>query len=333
MCEIKKCGCNIPNNPVICVSYQEDHSCEDRNLAVSNTTDPTGYDRVTMITPEVNQISAYKEHLEFVNSPEPLSGIKKHSIIRFSQKWLNYISNIFKGKNIGTGVKIYKGSSIDNEDIFQEFRTLKSNITDIQLIENEDNIEIKLSNFGKYLDLVGTKIRLLSQDFQTLGEEELLISNINNLQQELEILQFQILNSTRDLKGFLKVEDTAPIEEGKYELIDIGSYDNLIPNIPYGEAIPTNTPIITEDNFYNYVFFDGTNYIHSKIEKQINTSSIMKFENSVFPLTGSNIQRTYNFKLWELKEGETAYSNDIPGISDKWQILGIKKSGDFSPLF
>lgn len=133
MCKDKNCGCNDPCKPKICISYVEDN-CADRKLITSNTTHPTGYENVTIITPEVNQISAYKDHLEFVNSPESLSNIAKHSVLRFSQKFLDFISNIFKGRNVGDGIPVYKGQSIIGLDTFQDFKTLKGsdsiNITD-----------------------------------------------------------------------------------------------------------------------------------------------------------------------------------------------------------
>ena len=133
MCKDKNCGCNDPCKPKICISYVEDN-CADRKLITSNTTHPTGYENVTIITPEVNQISAYKDHLEFVNSPESLSNIAKHSVLRFSQKFLDFISNIFKGRNVGDGIPVYKGQSIVSLDTFQDFKTLKGsdsiNITD-----------------------------------------------------------------------------------------------------------------------------------------------------------------------------------------------------------
>ena len=112
MCGIKKCGCNTPNSPIICMSYEENPNCEDRSLTVSNTSDPLGYSGVTMITPEVNQISAYKEHLEFVNSTEPLSGIKNHTVIKLSQKFFddfatpNYIREIPEPEIIALRLKL-----------------------------------------------------------------------------------------------------------------------------------------------------------------------------------------------------------------------------------
>lgn len=142
MCEIKKCGCNIPNSPIICMSYKENPNCEDRSLTVSNTSDPTGYSGVTMITPEVNQISAYTEHLEFVNSPEPLSGIKKHTVLRIAQSFIDGITGLisnFIGRNLGTGSKIYKGPKIEGENVIQEFRTLK-NSESVEFQEGTDDI-------------------------------------------------------------------------------------------------------------------------------------------------------------------------------------------------
>lgn len=129
MCEIKKCGCNTPNKPIICVTYEPNESCEDRVLTTSNTEHPTGYEDVSTITPEVNQISAYKEHLEFVNSPEPLSGIKKHTVLRIAQSFIDGITagiSNFLGRNVGlTGAaEIYKGPTTIGSTTYQDFRKI-----------------------------------------------------------------------------------------------------------------------------------------------------------------------------------------------------------------
>jgi len=132
------CGCSDPCIPITCVSYVED-SCADRNLIVSNTIHPTGYDNVAIITPDVNQISAYKEHLEFVNSPEPLSGIKGHSVLRLTAEFIANIGNIFRGRNVGVGAKIYKGTTTVGTDTFQDFKTIKTSES-ITVTEDTDEI-------------------------------------------------------------------------------------------------------------------------------------------------------------------------------------------------
>lgn len=143
-CKSIKCGCNNEMFPFICTNNQNIPSCEDRSLTTSNTTDPLGYSGVTMITPEVNQISAYKEHLEFVNSPEPLSGIKKHSVIRFAQKMLDYIANIFRGRNVGTGADIFKETTIGNLE-YKDFKRLKSTES-IDITPNSDDISFNVNS-------------------------------------------------------------------------------------------------------------------------------------------------------------------------------------------
>ena len=145
MCENKNCRCNDPCKPVICVSYQED-SCADRKLTTSNTEHPTGYNNVTIITPEVNQISAYKDHLEFVNSPEPLSGIKGHSVLRLTQSFINSILNIFKGRNVGTGEgKVYKGAATVGSDTFQDFKSIKSSES-VDIDNDTDEITVSVNS-------------------------------------------------------------------------------------------------------------------------------------------------------------------------------------------
>lgn len=79
------------------------------------------------------------------------------------------------------------------------------------------------------------------------------------------ILDDKITFSTSGTIDTLKIEDPIPSFVGKYELADIGEYENLVPIIPYGSSTPTSTPITTVDGFYNAVFWDGTNFTQIKI--------------------------------------------------------------------
>lgn len=124
MARIKNKNCNPPVK-YVCTTQIQDDSCEDRRLTASNTEHSTGYSNITIITPEVNQISAYKEHLEFVNSPKPLSGIKNHVVLRLAESFINTIANIFRGTNVGTGTDIYKGPRTVGTDTFHDFKRLK----------------------------------------------------------------------------------------------------------------------------------------------------------------------------------------------------------------
>ncbi|QIY82576.1 hypothetical protein HER18_02970 [Chryseobacterium sp. NEB161] len=70
------------------------------------------------------------------------------------------------------------------------------------------------------------------------------------------------------IKGVLKKGDPKPAPDaiGKYELADIGEYTNLVPIIPFGGTEAQNTPITTEDGFYNAVYWDGVNFTQINIE-------------------------------------------------------------------
>ena len=141
-CNNKKCGCYDNKYPFICVNNQDIPGCEDRKLIASNTTHPQGYEGVTIITPEVNQISAYKEHLEFVNSTEPLSGIKKHVVLRIAQSFIDGITGLisnFLGRNLGDGAKVYKGPVIEGQNVIHEFKTIKTSGS-ITIYEDEQVI-------------------------------------------------------------------------------------------------------------------------------------------------------------------------------------------------
>ena len=71
---------------------------------------------------------------------------------------------------------------------------------------------------------------------------------------------------SQNLQGYLKIADPKPTVAGKYELVGVGTFANLIPNIKPGETAATNTPITTKDGFYNSVYWDGTNFIQNRIE-------------------------------------------------------------------
>ena len=146
----KDCGCSpyTACSPVTCTSYVAPE-CEAFNLGTSNTLDRTGLTDVTDVTLDVKKISAFREHLEFVNSPVGLSNIIGHTVIRLSTSFLNGIANIFRGRNIGTGAKLYKGSKIEDADTFQDFRTLKGSES---ILVDEGTDEITFSVDTTWLD-------------------------------------------------------------------------------------------------------------------------------------------------------------------------------------
>lgn len=79
---------------------------------------------------------------------------------------------------------------------------------------------------------------------------------------------------SRGLKGILKISDPKPAPDaiGKYELADIGEYTNLVPIIPSGSITAQNTPITTEDGYYNAVYFDGA--IFTQIKMKLPTAQV-----------------------------------------------------------
>lgn len=83
--------------------------------------------------------------------------------------------------------------------------------------------------------------------------------------------------------GVLKINDPKPAvgKVGKYELSDIGTYSNLVPIIKAGETVPSNVPIITESNFQNSVYWDGTNFT----QLRVNLGEVDSFKEIVFTQT------------------------------------------------
>lgn len=126
MCKKINCGCNTPGNEMICYRQSSQEPCIGVNLTVNNTEKEDGSDNTRMILDETNNISAFEDHLEFVNSPESLSGLKRNVVLRLTNKFLSVISNIFRGRNIGTGASIYKGPVVEFGETYQEFKRLRS---------------------------------------------------------------------------------------------------------------------------------------------------------------------------------------------------------------
>ena len=126
MCKTRNCGCNTPGNAMICYTKEPTQPCIGVNLTVNNTTTADGSSGTNMILEETNNISAFKDHLEFVNSPEPLSGLKRNVVLRLTDKFISIISNLFRGRNVGEGFTVYKGSTTVGADTFQDFRSFKT---------------------------------------------------------------------------------------------------------------------------------------------------------------------------------------------------------------
>lgn len=124
-----------------------------------------------------------------------------------------------------------------------------------EVFVTDKNLNISKQTKG---DTYEGNLLVLNADVVNIKED---INSINN-------------NINQSVLGVLKVGDPAPTIEGKYELVDIGWYGNLVPIIPFGENTPTNIPIITEEGFYNTVYFDGTNYIQSKVAYSVPLNKI-----------------------------------------------------------
>ena len=122
----KDCGCNAYKScdPRICTSYSNS-SCDNFNLTVSNTEDESGITNISDVTLDVQRISAFKDHLEFVNIPQSLGTLVGHTVLRLSSKFLNTISGAFRARNVGMGASVYKGATVVGSEVFQDFKKLK----------------------------------------------------------------------------------------------------------------------------------------------------------------------------------------------------------------
>lgn len=150
--------------------------------------------------------------------------------------------------------------------------------------------------------------------------------NAKSVRDAFAIMDDKIEKVDSGLKGVLKISDPKPAPDavGKYELVDIGEYTNLVPIIPFGDTEPQNTPITTHDRFYNAVYWDGVNFIQiknylgqniSKInssdERNINSIAVEKYLGINNLLTNSSFQN-----------GLTDWNKNDPAID-------FEESGDY----
>lgn len=96
MCRIQNCGCNTQGNPVICYKFQSTSTEPEStlNITVNNTEHPQGYERTSTLMIGVNNITAFKEHLVFTNSPKTLSGKDKNVILKLSDEVVGALNNL-----------------------------------------------------------------------------------------------------------------------------------------------------------------------------------------------------------------------------------------------
>ena len=95
MCQNKSCRRINPCNPITC-------NKRNSSININNTGHPNGYSDVTLIASDIEQLSAYKEHLIFVNSPEVNSHLKKHVVLKLSEQVLSSIDNLKGDYNQGS---------------------------------------------------------------------------------------------------------------------------------------------------------------------------------------------------------------------------------------
>lgn len=360
-CNQPNCGCNSPGQQYICYTTEPLTPCIGVNLTVNNTEDPNGYSDVNMVLEETNQISAYKEHLEFVNSPEPLSGLKRHVVLRLTTKFLNSIANIFRGRNVGTGAQIYKGSTTVGVDTFQDFRTIKSS-SSVDITQQGD--EIVASVNAQWLDdnttepdypviesedvgdgtsmrrdLVGKKIgvRTLKSDNIIITEEEDGSIKINNPGGGSSSGDWYIDPNFQRPSNWNTAQN--PKEQITYlasmSMIDPSVYTNgqIVP-VPSGSL---NDPFKTyEEYLLKRIYGAGTGVVgpYSKVNpaypinkvqilNSVNTASDIEVVNTTYHLK-NNSSLTYT--------GNREYSIDNAELFDSMPLVGgkIKFSARFT---
>lgn len=86
------------------------HDCECErgfNLKTSLTDSPQGDNGAMIISENVQQISAFQEHLEFVDSPESNSGIPGHTVLKLKDEIAEQLSlqNLINSQELNLGWK------------------------------------------------------------------------------------------------------------------------------------------------------------------------------------------------------------------------------------
>lgn len=119
--------------------------------------------------------------------------------------------------------------------------------------------------------------------------------------------------------GVLKIADPKPTKFGKYELTEVGTYANLVPIIHTGETTPSNTPITTLAGFFNYVYFDGTNFTQLRSETNIIADGSVStkktsFADSVVTI-GKNIANPNKMRANKYVNWETGTLDDNSGYN------------------
>ncbi|KFC19356.1 CotH kinase family protein [Chryseobacterium sp. FH1] len=142
-----------------------------------------------------------------------------------------------------------------------------------------------------------------------------------DLRKSFALIDNRIAMFENGTKGILKIADAKPDADaiGIYNLPDFGEYVNLIPIVPIGEDSPSELPITTTDGYYNAVYFDGETFF--QIKSTVASLSELKDWNEdsgSFPMT-----RVFEENIYRVKLGESVTIQDIPGQSEKWEIIGI----------
>ena len=259
----KNCGCSshTPCNPVTCTSYVAPE-CDAFNLSTSNTSNNIGIANVSDITTDVKKISAFKDHLEFVNSPKSLSNIAGHTVLRLSQKFLNSFTNIFNGRPVGTGIPIFKGKTTVGENIFQDFRSMSTSPS-ITATENNDTISFSVNE--EWLEPKIPKDRLKTVQ----GGVNISINNTDPLN---PIISAMVNNF--NYIGILSTTDTPPATGSYYGKVDTaGTYTNFLDST----SIPilfTNLELENNFGFISIVNNVATKSLNSKPEFELLDESV-----------------------------------------------------------
>lgn len=104
-----------------------------------------------------------------------------------------------------------------------------------------------------------------------------------------------------------------------------GLFDIYAPGTNY----PNQNNLKAKKGFITRFLFNGVTWDFVEYEMPKGSQSLRNFANipsGDFPLVNSGadkVQVVHNESMFQLKDGEPAASSDVPGVSDKWTVVGL----------
>ncbi|MFL9834994.1 glycoside hydrolase family protein [Chryseobacterium terrae] len=122
-----------------------------------------------------------------------------------------------------------------------------------------------------------------------------------------------------------KIMPDTPVPSGGWQpgWYTPGLFENEDPGTNY----PNQNNLKAKKGFFTKFLFNGSNWDFIEYEFPQASNNITRWEDLTFPETGY-LQTIFQASFYELPQGVTAQSTDIPGVSDKWIPLDYLRLGN-----